>query len=203
MSTYIKLFVMVMCFCASEPVFAKNDNTKDRHVKEYIDVREKVIKDIQGIITLDQSKPEYKEVLKAVKIYPKFNQKNLKAYSIDYHKYVKSLLPYFLKKVKNNDVNGEFENFHTVLSLASEIDDVIRLSSIERVSFDLCLENMRTEKILRACSRAISKYENKKLEMDVELNRFDGLAPHNLGKASAMAQDYSSLRRSVASSLEE
>lgn len=196
MNTYFRLFIMAMCFCLSEPVFAESK-------ENYIGERENIVKDIQGIITLDKSKVEYSKELEAVQPFPSFNKENIKSYSIEFHKYVKSMLPYLLKKVKNNDVNGEFNLFHSLLSKASEIDNVIELSSIEKVSFDLCYENLKTEKILRACSKAISKYENKKLEMDVELNRFNGLAPNNLSKATEMAHDYSNLRRSVASSISE
>lgn len=204
MKTYFRIFVIVLSFCVSKPVFAlENSNQESSKKAEYINKREKVIKDIQGVLSLDKSKVEYSKELELVKNFPEFNKNSIRDYSKDYHHYVKALLPYLLKKVKNNDVNGEFTNFHQLLVNASEIDDVIQLSNIEKVSFDLCLENLRTEKILRACSHAISKYENKKLQMDVELNRFNGLAPHNLNKASAMANDYSDLRRSVASSIKE
>lgn len=194
MKIYVRIFFMILVFCMSKPVLAQDD---------YIYEREKVTKNIQGILTLDKNKPEYQKELTEVKLFPEFNKNNLKSYSDDFHAYVKTLLPYLLKKVKNNDVNGEFNHFHKLLVHAKEIDSVVELSSIEKVSFDLCYESLKTEKILRACSHAISKFENKKLEMDVELNRFNGIDENNVNKASNMASDYSSLRRSVSSTIEE
>lgn len=194
MKLYIRIFFMVMIFCMNKPVLAYD---------KYVDERERLIKNIQGILTLDKKKDEYKVELAEVNVYPQFNKKNIKSYSTDFHHYVKSLLPYMLKKVKNNDVNGEIKHFHELLVKAEDIDNIIVLSSIEKVSFDLCYESLKTEKILRACSHAISKYENKKLQMDVELDRFGGIVPNNLGKAANMASDYSSLRRSVSSIIED
>jgi len=190
---YSKILLVLMSMIMSQSAIAGDYHSQIKSVTN----------DIQGILINDKKKTEYQDVLSSVKLFPEFNSKSREAYEKDFHQYVKTLLPYLLKKIKNNDVNGEFNHFHKLVSLSSDIDSVIEMSTIEKVSFDLCKESLKTEKILRACSNAISKYGDKKLQMEVQLNRFDGIVQRNLSDAIELSQDYSDLRRSVSSTVSE
>lgn len=188
---YIKSLVIILSFVVSFPVQANN------YEQEIITV----VKNIQGILVIDKTKSEYLSLLASVDLYPEFKNQNKLTISKNFHQFVKSLLPYMLKKIKNDDVNGEFENFHKLMSLSQEIEQYVNLSTIEKVSFEICTESLKTEKILRNCSHAISKYGDKKQELEVQLNRYDGIAQDNLVEAREISHDYGELRRSISSSI--
>lgn len=188
---YIKSLVIILSFVVSFPVQANN------YEQEIINV----VKNIQGILVIDKTKSEYQNLLASVDLYPEVKNQNKLIISKNFHQFVKSLLPYMLKKIKNDDVNGEFENFHKLMSLSQEIEQYVNLSTIEKVSFEICTESLKTEKILRNCSYAMSKYSDKKQELEVQLNRFDGIASENLVEAREISHDYTKLRRSISSSI--
>ena len=188
---YIKSLVIILSFVVSFPVQASS----------YEEQIVNVVKNIQGILVIDKTKSEYQNLLASVNLYPEIKNQNKLTTSKNFHQFVKSLLPYMLKKIKNDDVNGEFENFHRLMSLSQEIEQYVSLSTIEKVSFEICTESLKTEKILRNCSYAMSKYSDKKQELEIQLNRFDGIAPENLVEAREISHDYGELRRSISSSI--
>jgi hypothetical protein len=188
---FIKSIVIILSFVVSFPVQASS----------YEEQIVNVVKNIQGILVIDKTKSEYQNLLASVNLYPEIKNQNKLTTSKNFHQFVKSLLPYMLKKIKNDDVNGEFENFHRLMSLSQEIEQYVSLSTIEKVSFEICTESLKTEKILRNCSYAMSKYSDKKQELEIQLNRFDGIASENLVEAREISHDYGELRRSISSSI--
>ena len=71
--------------------------------------REIFLRKFSALILEDKKNPSYSKVLENVEAYPQINfKKKGNDYHLEFDRYVLSLLPYMLTKLKQKDLNGEF-----------------------------------------------------------------------------------------------
>lgn len=135
---------------------------------------EKFLRKFSAFIIEDKKDPLYFKVLADVTAYPQINFKqSVNDYQLEFDKYILSLLPYMLTKLKQKDLNGEFPMFYEALYLSRNMGQNIVLSPLQEASFNFVSQALMTEKSLRACSKMMSEYQDKKNLIDVQLSRID------------------------------
>lgn len=171
---FILLNLVFSCFAFSQTVYVGKDPYSETNKLRR--EREMFLREFSALILVDKKNPNYTKVLENVVTYPQIHfKKTGNDYQLEFDKYVLSLLPYMLTKLKQKDLNGEFPLLYRALTLSKDMKKNMILTFLQEASYNFIYQALQTEKSLRACSQMMSEYQDKKAQIDIQLSRIDVL----------------------------
>jgi hypothetical protein len=87
-----------------------------------------------------------------------------------------------------------------VIILSFVVSFPVQASSYEEQIVNV-VKNIQGILVIDKTKSEYQNYSDKKQELEIQLNRFDGIAPENLVEAREISHDYGELRRSISSSI--
>lgn len=168
----LNIFAILLFFLVNSLAFAKYDEILQHKIA--MNDRQSTLKDLSALIIIDKQKELYHETLVNINPYPNIDFKHKsKKYLSQFDNFIRSLMPYILIKLKNKDINGELPTLFKAINLAKKMDQNLKITSLEKATFDFLLQSLQTENVLRACGQMMSRYADKQKEIEIHLDRIE------------------------------